>query len=115
MLRTAVHRGHFKKRTTENGEAAVTTTRARVTPDLIGGELLGATLGERWGAINQRYGDEGGIALIFGLVETDRGLAFGSQEVAWNRRYRKPKGRREHAAASLAGDCPSAGDFEHQG
>ena len=50
--------------------------------NLIGGELLGATLGDRWGAINRPLGDQRGIARI-DLGETDRGLVFGSPEVGW--------------------------------
>ena len=51
--------------------------------DLIGGELLGATLGDRWGAINEPYGQEGAHAHFFELIQTARGLTFESPEVAW--------------------------------
>ena len=52
--------------------------------ELNGGELLGATLGDRWGAINERYGNEDDRRVAFaGLTQTDQGLVFESPEVGW--------------------------------
>jgi hypothetical protein len=53
-------------------------------PHMLGGALVGASLGDRWGEINQRYGVElDGIAGMFPIVQTTEGFTFGSIEVAW--------------------------------
>ena len=53
-------------------------------PHMLGGALVGASLGDRWGDIGQPYGlDLDQHAVFFPLVQTAEGFTFGSSEVAW--------------------------------
>jgi PEP-CTERM motif len=52
-------------------------------PDMLGGELVGASLGDRWGGIGEPYGQEGAHAIWNLIQATDDIITFGSQEVAW--------------------------------
>ncbi|MET0164749.1 MAG: PEP-CTERM sorting domain-containing protein [Vicinamibacterales bacterium] len=50
---------------------------------MLGGELVGASLGDRWGEINEPYGLEDDFAFFVPLTQTARGFTFFSPEVAW--------------------------------
>ena len=53
-------------------------------PHLVGGELVGASLGDRWGEINEPYGVEDDFAGFVPLTQTARGFTFFAPfEVAW--------------------------------
>ena len=55
-----------------------------VKPTMLGGELVGATLGDRWGEINEPYGfDLDRVAVFVPLTQTAQGFTFSSNEVAW--------------------------------
>jgi PEP-CTERM motif len=52
-------------------------------PHMLGGSLVGASLGDRWGVIHEPYGQEDGFAFMVPLTQTAQGFTFFSAEVAW--------------------------------
>ena len=50
---------------------------------MLGGELVGASLGDRWGEINEPYGVFDDFAHFVPGTQTANGFTFASVEVAW--------------------------------
>jgi hypothetical protein len=51
---------------------------------MLGGALVGASLGDRWGAIHEPYGlDLDNFATFAPLTQTAQGFTFDSFQVAW--------------------------------